>query len=557
MTALLQSWVPWIDLLGWMLVHFLWQGLAIGIGYLALRSVFRSVTARYRVGMAALVAIAACPLLTAAWLWPQGGQSGAVEMSGAVEAVLAPIAAASPWHFRALLPWCVAAWFVGVIVIALRAFLHWRRLNWLVRFASASVPECREMLARLRERFGIRRPVRLLASLRVGTPMLIGWFKPAILLPTSMLTGFTPQQIELIVAHELAHVRRWDYLANLFQVVVETVLFYHPVVHWISRDVRNARESCCDDLVLTFASGSRVAYARALADLEELRHDMPVAPALGAGGGVLLARIRRIVGMPHEFHEPLPRNNSLLLVLIAAAGVLVGAMRLHGTSVPAPIATAPADALQLVATPPRIADAIAKTFAPAQTPAERARPAVDIKPTQTSNIDARRTETQPAVVELPALRPARPRIEAEVQLPLGAIKNVAIAPPSALDRPAADVVVDETSATSATTTPAIVRMVQPHYPPRAEVSGETATVVLEFGIDASGSVRNVHPVGKQSNTAFVEAASDALREWKFSTAHPIDTTQRYTKAFAFTRAGDDACHEVTGSHICRRNAEVN
>src|SRR4029077_8336234 len=139
----------------------------------------------------------------------------------------------------------------------------WRRLNWLVRHAAAPLPECRDSLSKLCRRFGIRRPVRLLASLRVATPMLIGWFKPVILLPASMFTGFTPHQIELIIAHELGHIRRWDYLANLFQVIVETVLFYHPVVHWISRDVRNARESCCDDLVLALGEGSPVAYARA------------------------------------------------------------------------------------------------------------------------------------------------------------------------------------------------------------------------------------------------------------------------------------------------------
>ena len=150
--------------------------------------------------------------------------------------------------------------------------------------------------------------------------MLIGLIKPVILLPLSMLSGFSPHQIELIIAHELGHVRRWDYLANLVQVVIETVLFYHPVVHWISRDVRNARENCCDDLVLNLAKGNPIAYARALADLEELRHDLDVvAPALAASGGVLLARIRRIVGV--EGHDPLPRNNTWPVLLVAAAVV--------------------------------------------------------------------------------------------------------------------------------------------------------------------------------------------------------------------------------------------
>jgi len=202
------------------------------------------------------------------------------------------------------LPWLVAIWFVGASAIAIRAFNQWRRLAWLVRNATIPLADCATVLARLRARFGIRRPVRLLGSLGIDTPMLVGWLRPTILLPISMLSGFTPQQIELIIAHELGHVRRWDYLANLLQVVIETILFYHPVVHWISRDVREARESCCDDLVLALAEGSPVVYASALADLEELRLDTTVAaPALAASGGVLLTRIRRIVGVQAAMHD--------------------------------------------------------------------------------------------------------------------------------------------------------------------------------------------------------------------------------------------------------------
>src|SRR4029077_15338197 len=123
--------------------------------------------------------------------------------------------AASGVALEAWLPWLGAIWFVGARAIAIRAFAQWRRLAWLGRNATIPLADCAAVLARLRARFDIRRPVRLLGSLGIDTPMLVGWLRPTILLPISMLSGFTPQQIELIIAHELGHVRRWDYLANL------------------------------------------------------------------------------------------------------------------------------------------------------------------------------------------------------------------------------------------------------------------------------------------------------------------------------------------------------
>src|SRR6185436_16440590 len=98
-----------------------------------------------------------------------------------------------------------------------------------------------------------------------------GWLRPGILLPAAVALGFPAAQIELILAHELGHVRRWDYVVNLVQVVIETVLFYHPVVHWISRELRHEREICCDEMVLRVTRGHPHVYARTLASLEELR----------------------------------------------------------------------------------------------------------------------------------------------------------------------------------------------------------------------------------------------------------------------------------------------
>ena len=128
--------------------------------------------------------------------------------------------------------------------------------------------------------------------------MVIGWLRPVILLPLAMLAGLTPGQLESILAHELAHVRRHDYLMNLLQTLVETFLFYHPAVWWISRRMRLERERCCDDAAVRL-SGDRIGYAEALAAVSEVRGLAPAPAATGTRGGrELIGRIGRILGVP-------------------------------------------------------------------------------------------------------------------------------------------------------------------------------------------------------------------------------------------------------------------
>ncbi len=145
---------------------------------------------------------------------------------------------------------------------------------------------------------------------------MIGWLRPVILLPTSVLTGLSADQMQALLAHELAHVCRNDYLVNLLQTLVETLLFYHPAVWWLSRQIRQERENCCDDLAAAVCP-SRIAYARALLAMEELRAE-DARLALTARGGLLWPRVRRLLGLP----EPRPRcpgARSLAAVLAVAA----------------------------------------------------------------------------------------------------------------------------------------------------------------------------------------------------------------------------------------------
>lgn len=316
---------PVTHALGWALVHFLWQGAAVTALLAGVLSLMRRQTAqaRYLAACAGLALMAASPAITLAVLWEQ--PAGSLVRGNVVLITEVPsqagLAAGLPsdglprpaWGRAAsalstrtldrLLPGMVAAWLAGVLFLSLRLLGGWmvaQRLAW--RGTRPIGGELAVRAAELARCLGIRRPVLLLESAAVQVPTVIGWLRAVILFPAGALSGLPPRQIEAILAHELAHVRRYDYLVNLAQAVVETALFYHPCVWWVSRRIRDEREHCCDDLAVE-ALGDRVAYARALASLAELR-GAPLAPALAASGGDLLARIRRVLGHSPEQADP-------------------------------------------------------------------------------------------------------------------------------------------------------------------------------------------------------------------------------------------------------------
>lgn len=558
----LAALAPYVHALGWSLLHFLWQGALIGLLYAALRGSCAGCVARHRLGMFCLVAMFVCLAATLALLWPGEPEivaSGAAA-TGPSPAWLADAAERGglPANLEGLLPWCVGAWLAGVCAIALRSFVHWRRVAATVRSAVPLPRDWQLRLIELSQHFGILRPVRLLSSLDVAAPTLIGWLKPTILLPASLLTGFAPAQIELIIAHELAHVRRFDYLANLVQVVVETLLFYHPAVHWIGSDVRQQREQCCDDLVLSVGGGQRVAYARTLADLEEWMQreadrgfGMP-APALGADGGVLLARVRRIVDPLDARRMAAPRGSGLTPpVLLACAGLLLALLRLNSSAVDAvgaALARASATSAELLA---------AATFrirveAPVLPPPGR--PAIVVPTLPGVLRDAAppppAARSGAAETEVARVVPPPPR-EAAAVAPAPALAAVAEEPRSAAATAEAPAVAPPVPVAPAGPRP--LHVVPPAYPLDALRNGVAGKVDLEFQVGDDGRVRNVRVLGAQPSGRFEQAAIAALRQWRFaSPSAPADA--RYTRSFAFTpgAAPQEPCREITGSHICRR-----
>ena len=337
---------PSIAALAWTLIHFLWQGALLGgAAFLTLRVVRpQRASARYAIGVATLAAmVIVCTMTFAIGMRarPTDAMVSSTPAALFAPAVATPSAASqligdrtismagavtaseAGWSIEPLdsrvLPLVVIAWLIGVLAMSVRLAGGWLLTTQMTHRAAVAVSPAIEAAARaIATRLHLRRTVAILESQLVAVPTLIGWLKPVVLLPTAALAGLSPDQLRAILAHELAHVRRHDYLVNLLQSMVETLLFYHPATWWVSAQIRAEREHCCDDLAVEVC-GDRLVYASALAELTTLAGHRGL--ALAATDGSLLNRVRRILGSQRSMHEPAPAWPLLaLVVLVVGAG---------------------------------------------------------------------------------------------------------------------------------------------------------------------------------------------------------------------------------------------
>jgi beta-lactamase regulating signal transducer with metallopeptidase domain len=359
---------PLAEAIAWSLLHLLWQGaLVAGIlgAALALLS-HQSARTRYGVACGALVTLLILPVATAIRIYEpttaalertvapidstQGSNLESTDQPIATE-VQSEVAPTPLWiEFEQLLlastrrhlPAVLLVWLTGVLFLSLRLLAGLRRANELAtQDRTPASPEWQRVMARLCARMNLRRAITLIDSATVEVPTVIGWLRPVILLPLAALAGLSAQQVEMVLAHELAHIRRHDFLVNLLQAVVETLLFYHPAAWWISRQIRIERENCCDDLAVALC-GEPLVYARALTQLEQARMNATVAVA--ATGGSLLSRVRRLAfGNGSHSTSRWTAGVALGAVLIALLGLPALPLLANRTATPAPAPKAKTD----------------------------------------------------------------------------------------------------------------------------------------------------------------------------------------------------------------------
>jgi beta-lactamase regulating signal transducer with metallopeptidase domain len=291
---------------GWALLHFLWQGTALAALATVAMAPFRKASARYVVAVGVLLTMLAAPVATftyyrnaevgSTWTWtstasaPTAAFQNATAWKSAARAAMVSQSTAPD-----LFPILVQLWLIGVAVFSLRSAGGFLLLERMRRRQSVPITaQLREICMELQRRLGLTRAIRYAQCQWLEAPAVIGWFRPIIFLPLTAMTGLSEAQLQAVIAHELAHIKRLDSFVNAFQVVVETLLFYHPAVWWLNKRIRLEREHCCDDAAIALC-GNPVEYARALTLMEEWR----VAPALAmaVNRGPLLARITRLLGI--------------------------------------------------------------------------------------------------------------------------------------------------------------------------------------------------------------------------------------------------------------------
>lgn len=315
-----------VQRLGWTLVHFVWQAGMVALLLAILLKLLRKSSAnlRYIVACLALVIVVLLPAITmnlipvtmsysATEFEPEPAaitstpvtieqfsniETPVIETQHPVENVTVspriPFRGRITEALEPFLPYVVLGWLVGVFGLSVWHLGGWTQLQRLRRRMVKPVDESlRSKLKELAGILGIHRVVQLMESALVQAPTVVGWLKPVILLPASALTGFSADQLEAILAHELAHIKRYDYLVNMLQTVVEILGFYHPVVWWVSKRIRVERENCCDDIAVR-VSGDSIGYAKTLASFEEIQAGQPEL-VVAATGGNLFSRIRRLI----------------------------------------------------------------------------------------------------------------------------------------------------------------------------------------------------------------------------------------------------------------------
>lgn len=326
---------PWMLDAGWALIHSVWECTLVAILTATIAGWTQgrlSASRKYGLFCAALALTVLLPLAT--YIGLLAGHHESIDGSAAAARVIpaqsgdVALSTTAPPSFRrvsevlnSLAPCIFALWVCGAAFSLLRLVRSWRLVRRLKTWTTEAPPEWQARFRTLASRLGMVPAVQLRGSPGIVIPCVIGWLKPVVLVPAAAFSGLHPARLEAILTHELAHVQRNDYPVSVLQGLAEALYFYHPAVWWVSEQMRDAREQCCDDVAVQ-ACGSVSTYVLALADLEESRQS---ALALAATDGDLTGRVRRLLGAaePARITSPVAGLLSALVILAGVASLTV------------------------------------------------------------------------------------------------------------------------------------------------------------------------------------------------------------------------------------------
>lgn len=561
--------MPWEALqtlshtLAWTLLHFLWQGALVGLLYVVGIRAATTVRQRHAAALFGLLVLLALPPTTFYWLHQEGAQAVTTEVAaGSGEAMAAAMTvgadgaiddtAAGVWWAYLL----VFVWLTGALTIALRLLCDWRLLRTAIRTGTTPPSELVAMLERQVRRVGVGRRVRLCLTARITSAGVYGWLRPVILLPTALALCMPRDQLETLLAHELAHIRRADFLANSMALLARTLLYFHPVVHRLCGDLERTREQLCDDLVVSLDI-DRIKYARALSTAESFRQRMQVpVPLLTATGGELSERVHRILEIrpsTHSGRERAPILLSLTAIVVAVIGLngtdsarLLSVTRPEFLAAYATLMTSQAPAIaaaDIVVAPPRPrlpGFATPETIQASETGASSQR--------MLAEVDDIAETVEPEATSAPTNAAEQPPVLAST-----ATEPQPMAPPQstpeAMPAPIAATIEPGTTADmSEPVAPRVVRRISPTYPSNARWNGVEGSVTLAYRIGADGVPSDIRVVSATPSDLFEQSTIDALRRWRFASG----ADGEYQQSFDFLLGeSNQRCEARVGTRICR------
>ena len=546
--------VQTLQILGWALLHSLWIGALVGIIFAALRKlVLNHISARYWLGVGCLFAFASIEIalfvnaLISALLLPD-----VITAASTASLTMLPTLASNTGAQLIVQPSSMPltmliglAWLLGVGVSTWRLLRSHRTLRLLALNAqSDTYSELRRLCAPLLDLLNLRTNVSFAVSELIDVPCVIGIFKPVVLLPAAVLARMPQDQLELVLLHELSHIKNGDLWINFAQIMVEVLMFFHPVVHWISADVRMTRERRCDRAVLSVREAP-LRYAHALVSLEEFRHEFR-GLALAATGGELSSRVRDILASRARSVTITTRRSMRGTVLLSLAATMVFAGAVASAIVQKAVKVRAATPAQVVDLPNNLAAPVAIFAVPVPaeaTVARLARTAPVSRLAQPVMPAERRRQNYATIARVLAPgRDGRERNFVPMQtLPKHVFDRVAV-----LDLSKVEV---RGTLDNVTQPPKVIARVTPTFVPGQR---KRQAFSLSFSLDAAGAPQQIRLAGGRASEKQLLAARTALAQWRFEPEASANFAgNRLEQAFSFEELTPARCKPTVGTRICR------
>lgn len=558
-----------ISTLGWTLIHFLWQGTAIVAVYWLISRSSQSLHAKYWTGMGAVLLSLFVPINHFVSHMDGYSSQGLVLHTSTASFGMAAIQPSTGDLLMALvnqmIPYLVATWALVVIVMTLGLIRSWFELNAIEHDCEPALSsELKQFIKNMAIKLDLASIPLLKVSKDVLVPAAYGIYKPTVLLPLSLMSQLPKEQIHAIITHELCHLKRNDFLHNIVQITADVLLFFHPAIRWMNNDIRQVREQCCDQLVLSQKTNA-ITYAKALTNIASLSHDMAFNPKLqiGISDGQLLKRVKYLLQNKS--------SQSSIMVFVPLALMMLTCIYVFKT--PAIDGqTSFESAAETENKNKQSKRFVNHQFFPKAVPVTTQEP--DFLVTEATQFDTQLTLPEKAAsqVQAPQSEIQQWQPEVDTQTPTISQDMASVPQPEMTIQPMDGIALDEIITLpvasnnqpikTTTSTPQLLEYIAPEFPRQLWASQVEQTVIANFKISPNGRVDDIHIRSKGKQFALFEfSVKKALKQWRFNKASltHANTQQTYQRIFEF-KISDEVtknCQRVTTGSRMRKAVSCN